>query len=92
VGELVGGRRVAADGGCAGRGGDVLELSFHRLWGGERRTIFSAKHRPCQLDHMIATKDVGALLTSAEIDSSWSEEEVHRGAISDHAPIRFTLR
>lgn len=71
--------------------GDVMELSFYRLWGGERRTIFSAKHRPYQLDHMIATKDVGALLASAEVDSSWSEEDVERGAISDHAPVRFTL-
>jgi hypothetical protein len=68
-----------------------LELPFHRLWGEERRTIFSATHQPYQLDHMIATKDVGALVTSAGVDPSWSEEEVERGATSDHAPIRFTL-
>jgi hypothetical protein len=69
----------------------LMELPFHRLWGEERRTIFSAAHRPYQLDHMIATKDVGALVSSAEVDPAWSVEDVERGALSDHAPIRFTF-
>jgi endonuclease/exonuclease/phosphatase family metal-dependent hydrolase len=71
--------------------GDVLELPLHALWGEERRTLFRAGHPPYQLDHVIATRDVARLVASAEVDSTWSEEGVAEGALSDHAPVRFSL-
>lgn len=75
--------RVTAD--------NLMELPLHRLWCGERRTLFRKAHPAYQLDHVLATKDVGALVTSAEVDRSWSEDGVERGTQSDHAPIRFRL-
>lgn len=71
--------------------GGALELPFHRIWGGERRTYFARGRAPYQLDHALATPAVARLVRSAEVDDSWTEDAVERGDLSDHAPIRFSL-
>lgn len=62
-----------------------------RMWGRELPTYFGVGREPYQLDHVVATPDVAALISSAEEPSVPDPAHVADGTASDHASLRFTL-
>lgn len=69
-----------------------LEFSLHRIWGREIRTLFKAGARGYQLDHVLATPEIGGLVgDDAHVDPSWTVARAEAGELSGHAPIYFRV-
>ena len=67
-----------------------LQSPLFELWGEERTTRFNPRGRSYQLDHLLATREVAALVTEAWVDDRWDDAESRHGR-SDHAPVWFAL-
>lgn len=67
-----------------------VRCSWTELWKGERRTQSASGKPPYQLDHLLVTPDIAALICDSFVEP-WDLEQVEAGERSDHAPIRFKL-
>lgn len=61
------------------------------LWHEERPTRFHATHRHYQDDFVLASHDVATRITTAHVDSAWTEESFDLTTSSDHAPVWFQI-
>lgn len=48
-------------------------------------------HPPLQLDHVLAGRDVAALVRDARVDEDWTGSSPAVSGLADHGPISFVL-